>query len=141
MLAEKLQREYFDLDEEFTAEFSKNPGEWIESFGEADFRKNETAVVKKIAAKNGLVISTGGGAVTREENIEFLKQNGILVYINRDLSSLSSEGRPLSKGDGAIERLFEKRKNLYEAAADYVIEISEGNPEKTVSKLIKAIGF
>ncbi len=72
------------------------------------------------------VIATGGGAVKRQKNIELMKQNGIVVYLKRDLSKLSTEGRPLSQGgEEKIKLLYDERRALYEDAADVVIETHE----------------
>ncbi|MBQ8759381.1 MAG: hypothetical protein IJZ20_06790 [Clostridia bacterium] len=72
------------------------------------------------------VIATGGGAVKREKNIELMKQNGVVVYLKRELSKLSTDGRPLSQGgDEKIKQLYEERHTLYENAADVVIETHE----------------
>jgi len=72
------------------------------------------------------VIATGGGAVKREKNVELMKQNGIVVYLKRDLSKLSTDGRPLSQGgEEKIRQLYEERRSLYENAADVIIETYE----------------
>ena len=141
ILSETLDREFADTDTEFEKAFGTAPGAFIEAEGEEEFRKKETETVRKIAARNSLIIATGGGIVTRPENIRACKQNGILVYIKRDISNLSSDGRPLSKGDGAIEKLYEARKDLYEGAADYIVEADEGDAENTAKVILKKLGF
>ena len=135
MLAERTGRKFVDTDEEFTKKFEMTPGDCIRTQGEDAFREKETQVVKEVAAGTGLVIATGGGVVTRPKNIELLKQNGEIVYINRDISNLSSKGRPLSQGDGAIEKLFEIRKPLYEKAADYIVNAEEGKVDITCDSI------
>ena len=135
MLAERTGRKFVDTDEEFTQKFEMTPGDCIRTQGEDAFREKETQVVKEVAAGTGLVIATGGGVVTRPKNIELLKQNGEIVYINRDISNLSSNGRPLSQGDGAIEKLFEIRKPLYENAADYIVNAEEGKVDITCDSI------
>jgi shikimate dehydrogenase len=135
LLSEKCGKEFIDTDEEFTKTYGITPGDCIKTEGEEAFRLKETEVVKTVSAKTGCIIATGGGVVTRPENIEALKQNGIIVYLKRDIANLSSEGRPLSQGDGAIEKLFEKRSPLYEAAADRVIEVKEGLLEETLAEI------
>ncbi len=140
-LATVLSRDLIDTDEEFIKNYGISPAECITASGEDEFRKKETETVKRIAAKNGLIIATGGGVVTREENISALKQNGKIVYLKRNIGNLSSEGRPLSQGDGAIEKLFEKRKALYENSCDYVAEIKENNPDGTADEILKELGL
>ena len=138
-LAKEMNREFVDTDTEFEKTYSMTPAACIENEGEEVFRKKETEVIRAVTSKNSLVIATGGGVVTRPENVKLCKQNGKLVYIKRDISNLSSEGRPLSKGDGAIERLYELRKHLYEGAADFVVEVTEGDPIMAVDFILEKI--
>ena len=77
--------------------------------------------MREISAKSGLVISTGGGVVTRKENYALLRQNSNRVLIDRPLDLLSSKGRPLSKSKG-VKALYEERWRLYQEFADIVIK-------------------
>jgi shikimate dehydrogenase len=79
------------------------------------------------------VIATGGGCVTRPENYPLLHQNGHIVWIQRDLSCLPSDGRPLSQRHSA-QTLYDQRKGLYEAFADLTMETRE-QPEQVVAAL------
>lgn len=98
----------------------------FEKYGEEVFRDKETAAISMLCAMSEKVIATGGGAVKREKNIELMKQNGIVVYLKRELSKLSTDGRPLSQGgEERIKQLYEERHRLYENAADVVIETHE----------------
>ena len=139
LLAKEMNRDFVDTDTEFEKTYSMTPAACIENEGEEEFRKKETEVVRTVTSKNSLVIATGGGVVTRPENVKLCKQNGKVIYIKRDISNLSSEGRPLSKGDGAIERLYESRKHLYEGAADYIVEVTEGKPEDAADFIFGSI--
>lgn len=98
----------------------------FEKYGEEVFRDKETAAISMLCAMSEKVIATGGGAVKREKNIELMKQNGVVVYLKRELSKLSTDGRPLSQGgEERIKQLYEERHRLYENAADVVIETHE----------------
>ena len=93
--------------------------------GEEGFRFRETQTLKEIsgqltAGNLGLVIATGGGCVTREENYSLLKRIGVIVFIERDISSLAREGRPLSTGD--LEEMYRQRFPLYKRFADYSVK-------------------
>ena len=100
--------------------------EIFEKFGEETFRDKETAAIKMLSSMSEKVIATGGGAVKRTQNVEMMKQNGIVVYLKRDLDKLSTDGRPLSQGgEEKIKQLYEERHALYENAADIVIETHE----------------
>lgn len=121
LLAKKISafsgRPVFDCDDEITNATGKTPSEIIEEQGEEAFRKTETEVLKKLCARSGLVISTGGGVVTRPENYPLLHQNSTIVLIERPLEQLSSRGRPLSRSKG-VKALYEERWRLYEEFAD-----------------------
>lgn len=113
--------------------------EIFEKYGEDNFRDKETAAIKMLTAMSEKVIATGGGAVKRKENIEMMKQNGVVVYLKRDIDKLSTDGRPLSQGgDEKVKKLYEERHKLYENAADIVIETHE-NIDECAEKLYNMI--
>lgn len=117
LIAERLGKGFIDTDDEIAAQ-GKTPEEIITESGEAAFRRVESNAVAEAGKKCGFVIATGGGVVTVAENYAPLAQNGRIVFINRDISSLARDGRPLSRGDGALEKLFSARLPLYRAFAD-----------------------
>lgn len=135
IVSEKLSRPFFDTDEMIKDTNGRSPSEIIVSEGEKVFRDLETAEVKEAARMTGAVISVGGGAVLREENVDALKQNGVLIYLDRPLDELVSSDRPLSKD---IPKLYEQRKDFYERAADIKIK-SQPTPEQTAKKVIEAL--
>ena len=120
--------------------------EIFEKYGEETFRSKETEAIRMLSSMSEKIIATGGGAVKRKENVELMKQNGVVVYLKRDLDRLSTDGRPLSQGGKEkIRQLYDERYTLYENAADVVIETHEDVDEcakrlynmieKTISKL------
>lgn len=115
------------LDTDIFVEQAGTPiPEIFEKYGEEAFRDKETAAIEMLSAMSEKVIATGGGAVKREKNVELMKQNGVVVYLKRELSKLSTDGRPLSQGGNErIKQLYEERHALYENAADVVIETHE----------------
>ncbi len=137
LLSKPLCREFFDADAEFEKMHGITPENAINTLGEKVFRKMETETLKALGKLSGAVIATGGGAVTRKENYPLLHQNGITVYVKRDLNLLSTDGRPLSKA-GKLADLFEKRKTLYESFADISVE-NDTTPESTAEKIQKEI--
>lgn len=125
-------REYIELDEEIVKAAGKPIPEIFAESGEEGFRKLEHEVLSEASNKNGVIIITGGGAVTREENYYPLHQNSRIYQIKRDLELLATDGRPLSAG--GIEKLramYEIRKPMYERFADVSLENEE--IEKTAS--------
>lgn len=134
LVANALGREFFDSDSVFLDKFGKTPSEVITSEGEESFRKMETEIIAQLGMKSGVVISTGGGVVTREENYALLHQNGIIFFIDRDIKNLSTKNRPLSSSVG-VEALYKARLPLYKRFADHVI-VSNEVKSNTVDKII-----
>lgn len=124
-LAEQLDRPFFDADEEILKRTGKSAEAWIEACGEAVFRQKETEVLESLCKQSGTVIATGGGAVTVPENADILRQNSIVFFINRDVSALPVEGRPLSKAT-ALSEMYEVRLPLYRGVCDYEIAADDG---------------
>lgn len=117
-------RETFDADSEFAKNYKITPENVIISKGEDEFRAMETEILRSLGAQSGTIIATGGGAVTREENYQLLHQNGIIVWVQRDISGLETSHRPLSQKAGT-EALYEKRKPMYEAFADCIVSFDD----------------
>ena len=120
-LAGKLGRTFVDLDEEIVRRAGTSIPEIFAREGEAGFRERESALVREFGERTGLVVSTGGGVVTRRENYIPLKQNGLLLHLRRDPASLPTDGRPLSQAT-APEELWRRRAPLYAAFADGEID-------------------
>lgn len=122
-VAKLMDRTFIDLDAEIEKEIGTSIQIFFETQGEDAFRQLETEVCKKFAKEHSLVISTGGGIVTREENIPALQQNGVLLYLKRPLNTLAfGEGRPLSKDPDRVAKLFQERTPLYEKACHKSLE-------------------
>jgi shikimate dehydrogenase len=132
-LSERMNRPFLDADEEFSRIHGLSPAEAIQALGEPTFREMEHAVLLEISKQSGTVIACGGGAVTRKENYEPLHQNGTIVYLKRALSSLSTEGRPLSQRTSP-EALYRERAPFYEAFCDFCADNSE-DPSKTAKQI------
>ena len=135
-LAARLDREFVDTDEETEKKTNRTPEEIIREDGEEAFRKIETEVLSECAVRSGLVLATGGGAVTRPENYPVLHGNGKIVWIKRELSELDRSGRPLSEED--LEALYRKRRPLYERFADTVV-VNQGTPEEAAMQICKEL--
>ncbi len=133
-LAEKLGRKFVDIDAEIEkAGYSIK--ELIAS-GEDVFRKTESEFIKKYAFESNLVISTGGGVVERQINVDRLRQNSNVVYLKRSLLPETFENRPLAQNIEQYENLKKRRAPLYEAAADITID-NDSSVDDTVDKIIK----
>lgn len=120
-LASVLGREFIDADEFFELDRGDTPEHMINESGEESFRDMETAVLREIAARSGCVIALGGGVVVRPENREILGEDSTIIYVKRNIESLTTEGRPLSLTIGVAE-LYARRHALYEDWADITID-------------------
>ena len=114
-------REHIDLDHALEERLGMPCADFIVERGEAAFREQETAALADISKRSGLVLSTGGGVVTRDENYPLLHQNSQIVMLNRKLDELAHKGRPITARDG-IDKLAEQRMPRYRAWADYIID-------------------
>ena len=126
-LAKLLERKHIDIDHALEEKLGCSCASFIENNGESAFREQETTVLGEVGARSGLVISCGGGVVTRPENYQLLHQNSRIVMLNRPLDQLSKKGRPITARDG-IDALAERRMPLYHAWADLVIDSRDAAP-------------
>lgn len=138
LLCEKLGREVLDTDSEIVKADGRTIPEIFSAEGEGFFRQLETQAVKNVGKQLGKIVATGGGAVMKKENRDALKQNGTVIYLKKDLSLLSLDGRPLSKDEDAVRKIYEARKDTYEAFADYTVEVSN-DADITAERVIKCI--
>ena len=124
-LAKRLSRPFFDADQEIVKRAGKSIPEIFQTEGESGFRKIETEVLFDLCRQSGAVIATGGGAVTVPQNHGILRQNSLVVFINRDIAVLPTNGRPLSEQND-LHEMFRQRLPLYRAVCDYEVD---GNSE------------
>ena len=135
-LAEKLGRPFVDADAEIVKMIGDIPT-YFATHGEDAFRKAETTVLARLGKASGLVLATGGGCITREENYPLLHQNGRIIRIHRDIESLPTEGRPVSQSTDLTE-LFQKRDPLYTRFADCRVE-NTGTVERIVEEIMEVL--
>lgn len=134
-LGEKTGREVVDIDEIIAQRAGLSTGDIITLHGEEHFRALESECIREVGQRTGIIISSGGGCVTRAENYAPLHQNGYIIHLTRDLSRLSSDGRPISqRTDAAL--LWAQRRDQYTAFADTVVD-NNGMIEQTLAYLIK----
>jgi shikimate dehydrogenase len=136
-LAKAMERPFVDIDKRIEEVAGKSIPQIFAEGGEEAFRQLETTVLGEEAKASGMVISAGGGVVTRPENRDRLRQNSLIVYLKRELADLATDGRPLSQGVG-IQTLAEQRLPLYETWSDCVVAV-EANPDLTAMRIQEAI--
>ena len=139
ILAGRLGRELVDTDERIVEHAGIPITEIFSRFGEKHFREMEAEVIKNVSESGGKIISTGGGAILRKDNVDKLKSNGTIVFLDRDPEALiPTDDRPLADDREKIRRLYEERYPRYMAAADIRIEI-RGVPENTAEELLRRL--
>lgn len=141
-IAKTLDRSFYDSDHEICKCSGVSISTIFEVEGEQGFRNRETAMLKKLAAMKNIVLSTGGGAVLREENRICLRNNGTVIYLHARPETLLERtrhdtSRPLLQVENPLAKLrelYDSRDAVYRQTAHIVIE--SGNCQKTISKLL-----
>ena len=113
---------FIDTDEEIEKRYGCSICDLIKEKGEPYFRDLETEVIREVSSNSCRIISTGGGAILREENFRYLKRNGRLYFLNAELSRLqATNSRPLSDTVEKLKRLYTERMPIYQKSADVVV--------------------
>ncbi len=120
-LGAMLGREVWDSDTLVEETAHKSIPEIFAAEGEAGFRCRETEALTQLGKRSGIILATGGGCVTQPENYALLRQNGVLVWLQRPVETLPTEGRPLSAPQN-LQALYQQRKPLYARFAHCTIE-------------------
>ncbi|MGN0526683.1 MAG: shikimate kinase [Acutalibacteraceae bacterium] len=135
-LSVSLGKNFADSDEKIAETEDKTIPEIFTESGERYFREVETNVIRDLSMKNSQVIATGGGVVLNKTNIDILKGNGRVYFIDRPLNMLvTTDDRPLSSNRADLEKRYSERYGLYKSYADVIIDGS-GSVEE-VSKRIE----
>ena len=146
-VAEKTGRMWYDTDVVITDRHGRI-SDIFEFYGEAHFRALETEIVRELAGRDGLVISTGGGLVLKPENSELLKQNGRIFFMRASFETLlkrvrADETRPLLKNTGktaeTLGKLMEARTPVYEHVADYIVDTDGRSIEEVADEIVSTM--
>ena len=89
LLSKKINYEYYDADKYLEKKENVKISTLFSEKGEEHFRNLETKYLRELSQKNRIIISTGGGAVKREENMEILKEKGIVVFLSRKIEDIA----------------------------------------------------
>lgn len=140
-LAEMLNRDFIDADPEIEKDAGKTIPELFAA-GEDCFRRQETVTTKRLAKLQGKVLAMGGGVVLRQENITALKENGLILFIDRSpediIGDVDTETRPLlAAGRQRIYDLYAQREALYRKAADITV-VNKGELKEVLQRLAVA---
>ncbi len=139
LLAEELQLRFVSLDHEIEVRAGMSIPEIVDQESWEDFRDLEEEVVGKFASRDGLLLDTGGGVVTREKNIGRLRRNGVVILLESTVEDIvlrigSDDERPSLTGTQnfteEVEQVLSSREALYRSAADFTINTSDRSPEE-----------
>lgn len=140
MLAERLNRRLIDTDDEIVCRAGMPVSEIFRLYGEPRFRELEAQAVRDSAQlADGRVISTGGGAILRKDNVAVLRRTGLLIFLDRPLTDLlPTDDRPTANSAEKIKTLHRARYRLYRAAADYRVMVT-GTPDEVLSEVLACL--
>ena len=142
LLANLTNRQFVDMDSYIESQQQTTISQIFKNFGEETFRDLETKAAMELSKETGLVIATGGGTLTFQNNVDILKTNGIIVLLDTSLAAIKERlkgdtTRPLLQSpnrNAVIDELYQKRIATYRNAADLIIPA--GAPAQTVAALI-----
>lgn len=144
-LANHLGYEFKDSDREIEEHTGATIPLIFELEGEEGFRRRERTAIEELTAMQHIVLATGGGAVLAEENREFLKARGTVIYLHASVEQLlkrtrNSKNRPLlqTEDPGAkLRALMQERRPLYESVADISLETGRFTVKQVLKELLK----
>jgi len=143
LLSKELSRPFKDTDHEIE-ERSGADIPWIfDMEGEEGFRNRESSMLDELTQLPEVVLATGGGAILREENRQYLASRGTVVYLETSVDqqyrrTLRDKNRPLIQQENpraVLEALLEVRDPLYRSVADLIVSTHQGNPQVVVRKI------
>ena len=140
-LSKKIGYPLLDTDKYLEEKENRIISDIFSNEGEEYFRNLETKYLKELSEKEGLIISTGGGAVKKKENIDILKKNGIVIFLNREINDISKENhkhRPLLQDINNIQKLYDERIDLYKKYSDIIIKNND-DTSIIVDRIITAL--
>jgi len=156
ILANVLGLEFFDLDHEIEEAERLTVVEIFDKYGETYFRESESRILNKLAEKDHIVISLGGGTITKQCNFEMMKNSGKIIYLMVSPRTLYNRlkyktDRPIFRdlvlGNNSeeefltrIKELLEKRRELYERA-DIIIDTEITPIGKTIDRIAQKIKY
>lgn len=136
-LEKLLNKQYIDMDDEIIKKTSMSIPEIFQRYGEDEFRRIESEVAASLSKTTNKIIATGGGVIKNPLNIKNLKENGVIIFIDRSLDKLIGydSNRPLSSSKEAVKKLYQERYFLYTKYADIIVKNDE-DIDSCINKII-----
>jgi shikimate kinase len=147
ILADRLNFLFIDVDSIIELSSNMPISDIFEKHGEEYFRNTETNSIKKIYVNKSCVFACGGGAIIRHENMEIIKKNSTVIFLNVSpavaFERLKNESnRPLLKAPNRlsiITELMEKRDFLYRNACDFTVDTDFKNPKEAADEILQRL--
>jgi len=141
-----LKMELIDVDTEIEKSQQMTINEIFRQFGEPRFREIETEMIQKLSERKDVIISTGGGAVLKQENMDALRKQGVIICLMASPEIIlkrtsHNSNRPLLKVEDPFEKIKELlnfRKPFYEKA-DILIDTEDKTPLQIAEEIIDKI--
>ncbi len=152
-LARVLGRPCVDLDQVLVAEAGRSVAEIVAQGGWEEFRSLERELVARYRHLRGQVLATGGGVVLDPENVEALRENGIIIWLTADPATIRERltaDRPrdalrpsLTGGDtvNEVQEVLKARDPLYKAAAQIIIDTAQQSIPQVIKAILRALEF
>lgn len=146
-LASELSLEFFDSDHEIEKRTGVTITHIFDIEGEAGFRKRETAMLDELTETKGIVLATGGGAILKAENRQFLMSRGTTIYLYANIDTLlertsKDRNRPLLQTENPqakLEELLEIRDPLYRETADIIIDTGKDSVRLALKEILEKL--
>lgn len=146
-IASELSLEFFDSDHEIENRTGVTITHIFDIEGETGFRKRETAVLDELTHKKGIVLATGGGAILKPENRQFLMSRGTTIYLYANIDTLlertsKDRNRPLLQTEdpqAKLEELLEIRDPLYRETADIIIDTGKDSIRLALKEILQEL--
>ena len=113
-LAKALNKKFIDTDALIEQKLGMPINKYLNEDNEPEFRRIESLVIAEVSKENNAVIATGGGIIKNNINIDMLKSNGTIVFLDRKLTNLTpTDSRPLSNNLEKLKMLYKERYPIY----------------------------
>ena len=145
LLAERLGKQFIEIDELITQRAGQSIPEIVMRYGWQKFRDVEEEITRQVSELDNVVSATGGGVVTREQNIRELKKKGKLVWLKANTDTLlrrigNDQDRPSLTGRSPredLETVLAQRSPIYQRVADFIIDTEGKKPEEVAEAITK----
>ena len=146
-IASELSLDFYDSDHEIEGRTGVTITHIFDIEGEAGFRKRETAMLNELTEKKGIVLATGGGAILKAENRQFLMSRGTTIYLYANIETLvertaKDRNRPLLQTENPQEKLqelFDIRDPLYRETADFIIDTGKDSVRLALKEILEKL--